>query len=501
MTTSPPASPSWNREFLALLEERGRRLARQSLGTFAHYLAPPEYQFNWHHDLLYDYLDDFCEGRRRRVIVQMPPGHGKSEGVSRNLPAYLLGKNPDLRVMACSHTSDLAAEMNRDVQRIISGPRYRSVFPGTALSRTSGPDGRRNADLFDVAGRRGYYKCAGVGGAITGRRFDIGIIDDPVKDRAAANSPATREAVWRWYTSAFHTRQAKGAGILLTLTRWHEDDLAGRLLAKAAAGESEPWDVLSLPAVATGKNQHPEDPRRPGEALWPWFRPAEELAKIEQTEPRDFAALYQQDPISEGGTEWPPEYFAWDGFWFDDWPEDVIFKVMALDPSMADSDHPGDYQALVVLYLDGKARVYVDAFLVRLDATRLVEFAVGVWQEHEAAAFAIESNVFQKLLLKDFARVSRERTLRIPLYAIPHKKVEKKLRLRTLGPYLARRELRFRRGSAGARILVEQLKQFPVGQFDDGPDALQMGIKMMKFMLGQRRERPEEGALPMLFAG
>jgi hypothetical protein len=201
-----------------------------------------------------------------------------------------------------------------------------------------------------VAGRRGYYKGAGVGGAIAGRRFDVGIIDDPIKDRLAANSPTVRDAVWRWFTSTFHTRQAKDAGIPLTLTRWHEDDLAGRLLAKSASGESEPWDVLSLPAVATGKNQHPEDKRRPGEPLWPWFKSAAELDKIEQIEPRDFAALYQQDPIGEGGTEWPLEYFDWDGFWFDDWPapENVVFKVMALDPSMSDGAHPGDWQALVI---------------------------------------------------------------------------------------------------------------------------------------------------------
>jgi hypothetical protein len=120
-------------------------------------------------------------------------------------------------------------------------------------------------------------------------------------------------------------------------------------------------------------------------------------------------------------------------------------RVIALDPSMADSDHAGDYKALVVLYLDRQARVYIDAFLVRLDATRLVEFVVGVWEAHQAGAFAVEVKVFQKLLLKDFARVGRERMLQLPLYGISNKKEEKKPRLRTLGPYLARKELRFKR--------------------------------------------------------
>jgi hypothetical protein len=182
----------------------------------------------------------------------------------------------------------------------------------------------------------------------------------------------------------------------------------GRLLARAAAGEGEPWDVLSLHGVATGNNQHPEDKRWPGEPLWPWFKP---IAELERIEPRDFAALYQQDPIGEGGTEWPGEYFTWDGFWFDNWPapENIVMRVMALDPSMADSGHAGDYQALIVLYLDKDARVHVDAFLIRLDATRLVEFAIGVWEVHQATALAVEANVFQKLLLKDFVRVGQER--------------------------------------------------------------------------------------------
>jgi hypothetical protein len=156
------ASPNPRRDYLALLVKRGRRQARQYLGAFARYLAPPGYDLNWHHVLFYRYLDDFCTGKRRRLLIQMPPGHGKNEGVSRNLPAYMLGRNPDLHVMACSHTADPAAEMNRDVQRILASERYRGVFPGTSLCRATDAERRRNNDLFDVAGRRGIFKSAGV---------------------------------------------------------------------------------------------------------------------------------------------------------------------------------------------------------------------------------------------------------------------------------------------------------------------------------------------------
>jgi hypothetical protein len=190
-------------------------------------VAPPGYDFNWHHDLFYRNLDDFCEGRRRRPLIQMSPGHGKSECGSRNLPAFMFSRNPDLCVIACSHTTDLAAKMNRDVQHILASERYHGVFPATRLCRTTDTEGRHNADMFDVAGRRGIFKSAGFGGAIAGRRFDVGIIDDPIKYRLAANSTVVGEAVWRRFASTIHTRQAKDAGILLTLTRWHEDDLAG----------------------------------------------------------------------------------------------------------------------------------------------------------------------------------------------------------------------------------------------------------------------------------
>jgi hypothetical protein len=169
------------------------------------------------------------------VIVEMPPRHGKSEGTSRRLPAFLFGAAPAARVVLACHTADLAQEMSRDVRNVLDGDAYRAVFPAAGL--TKGRRDRERADLFDVAGG-GSFKAVGIGGGLSGRGFTHGVIDDYVKDREEANSPAHRERVWRWYTSVFHTRQAKDAGILITATRWHEDDLIGRLKRKVAAGES-----------------------------------------------------------------------------------------------------------------------------------------------------------------------------------------------------------------------------------------------------------------------
>jgi predicted phage terminase large subunit-like protein len=492
-----PASTSWKRDYLALLEERARRRARTSLPDFARYLAPAEYQFSWHHDVLYRWLDDFAEGRRKRVIVQLPPGHGKSEGVSRNLPAYLLGRDPNTRVIACSYTADLAREMNRDVQRVMTGDRYQDVFPETCLAR-GGTDARRNADIFDVPGHRGYYKCAGVGGGITGRRFDKGIIDDPVKDREAANSPVQREAVWRWFTSAFSTRQARDASILITLTRWHQDDLAGRLIRRQEENDTaDRWDVLSLPAIAGANSERSlrsrEDLRQPGEALWPWFKPLPELEKQKALDPRDFAALYQQDPRAEGGTEWPDSWFGPD-IWFDSWPEQLVVKVLALDPSKGKDARFGDYSAFVLAGLDADGRLWVDADLERRPTPQIVEDGLRLFRAFNPAAFVVEVNQYQELLGVEFARVAGERRLHLPLFGI-NNTANKEVRIRTLGPYLARGELRFKAKSPGARMLVEQLRQFPVGDHDDGPDSLEFAVRMILHLLGERNGPGQPTAL------
>lgn len=191
----------------------------------------------------------------------MIPTHN-SELVSRRLPAWILGREPDANIIACSYGADLASRMNRDVQRIIDSEEYRSVFPDTQLFgkniRTlAAGTWMRNSDLFEVVGHRGSYRSAGVGGGITGMGFDYGIIDDPIKSAAEAISPVMRQAVWEWFTSTFYTRQHKGAKILLTLTRWHHDDLAGRLLADVDPEESDiprdNWRVLHLPALMTEK--------------------------------------------------------------------------------------------------------------------------------------------------------------------------------------------------------------------------------------------------------
>lgn len=293
-----------------LLKERKKRDARGNLLDFTLY-TKPDYDAGWFHESLSRVLDRFVAGEIKRLIVMAPPGHGKSELVSRRLPSYLLGRDPDATIIAASYSSDLASRMNRDVQRIIDSPEYADLFPNTRLygknirSVASGA-WLRNNDIFEVVGQRGVYRSAGVGGGITGMRAKYALIDDPFKDRKAADSATMRQALWDWYTSTLYTRLAKGedGSILLTLTRWHEDDLAGRLLELAKNDpNADQWVVVRYEALKETKDGAAvDDPRKLGEALWPSGYSAKRLKGIRASiGTRDWNALFQQRPTAQAG--------------------------------------------------------------------------------------------------------------------------------------------------------------------------------------------------------
>jgi hypothetical protein len=282
-------------------------LAQLDFGEFVRY-TKPDYEFNWHHQLLIAHLQKFAEGKIKKLMVFMPPQHGKSELTSRRLPAYLLGINPKLKLIGCSYSGGLAASFNRDVQRIIDSEEYADIFPETYLNqsnvRTAAQGSYlRNSDKFETVGHRGFYKSVGVGGGLTGTPADIGIIDDPVKDAVEAESQTYRARVWDWFTQVFMTRLHNASQIIVTQTRWNLDDLSGRILKYMNNDNS--WTVLSLPAICEG-DINPNDPRQLGEALWGQKHSLERLLEIKSANPRAFHALYQQDPKPfEGGLVYP----------------------------------------------------------------------------------------------------------------------------------------------------------------------------------------------------
>jgi len=467
----------------AARELLSRRKARRDLLAFTRYVKP-SYRVNWHHRLLCSYLDRLIAGELNRLMVFMPPQHGKSELVSRMLPAYALGRDPTARIIGCSHTAELAQSLNRDVQRVMDGEAYRRLFPETTLpGRFAKSDSRaafkRTTDLFEVVEHRGYLRSAGVGGAITGMGFTLGVIDDPFKSREEADSPRYRQKVWDWYANDFYTRRSGDASILLTHTRWHRDDLAGRLLRQQAEREADQWEVLSLPAIRTHEEPtHPDDTRQPGQALWPDFMPADELEKARLQDAKAFAALYQQDPAEAGGAEWDESHF---GPWIwcppEQWPESFDLRVVCVDPSKGKSDKQGDYSAIIFVGVKN-GLVYVDADLERRPPHKICTDTIRFCSRHKPDMLGFEANQFQELLVHEFERVTGQQFgLQWHVYKL-FNRVNKVVRIRRLGVYLANRTIRFKADSPGCHLLVDQLRDFPLGDHDDGPDGLEMAIRL-----------------------
>lgn len=282
------------------------RRAKTHLLHFTKYTYP-KYQVNWHHRVACDALTKLVYGEIDRLIMVMPPRNGKTELGSKRLPAFALGVNPDDQIIATSYGDELASKNNREIQRIIDSEAYKKIFPATTLfgrNVATQEEGTwlRNAKEFEIVGKRGYYKSSGIGGSITGRGGKLLIIDDPTKNREEADSITHRERVWDWYTSTFYTRKEGRARILLMVTRWHEDDLVGRLLKKAKEDpNADQWTIVSFPAIKEDE-ENEYDPRPRGEPLWPEKYPLEELKAMKSSMgSRDWASLMQQTPIIEGG--------------------------------------------------------------------------------------------------------------------------------------------------------------------------------------------------------
>lgn len=201
-----------------------------------------------------------------------------------------------------------------------------------------------------------------------------------------------------------------------------------------------------------------------------------------------FASEKQSDPINPDACEWPPDYFDTPGFWFTDWPDSQV-KVLALDPSKGKDSRVGDYWAYVDLRLDGRNVWYCDAELRKGPTEELVSTGVEMVKNRRPDGFAVETNQFQELLLDQFHRESSERHIDLPVFQLVNT-VNKVVRIRRIGPLLSQRRIRFKKGSPGAELLVEQLKVFPLGDHDDGPDALEMARRLaLNLIAGKRISR------------
>lgn len=276
-----------------------RELARRSVLDFTKYTFFG-YETNWHHKAYADKLDQFARGEIKNLMIFMPPQHGKSEMSSRRLPAYLLGIDPERRIGIASYNHSIASKFNRDVQRIINSEEYAELFPNTRLNNKKGGGYVQNADEFEIVGHKGSLVSVGVGGGLTSRTIDTLILDDLYKDAQEAWSETTRQNVQDWYNTVARARLHNGSQQLIVFTRWHEEDLAGYLLAT----EPEKWQVVIFPAIKVGEPNE-IDPRQDGESLWESKHGLAELELIRKNNPVVFDSLYQQNPTPKEGLLFP----------------------------------------------------------------------------------------------------------------------------------------------------------------------------------------------------
>ncbi len=460
-----------NKTLRFIAEEARRELARRSMAEFSLY-TDESYRMNWHHKLICDTLDQWVNKDIRRLMIFTAPRHGKSELVSRKLPAYIFGKNPDTSIISASYAADLASRMNRDVQRIIDSERYAELYPDTRLygkniRSVAQGTALRNSDIFEIVGHKGVYRSAGVGGGITGMGGEYIIIDDPVKNREEANSATYREKLWDWFTSTLYTRLEKNGCILLTLTRWHEDDLAGRLLEKMKEPGGEQWTVITLPAVC-------EDPpaiydrRKPGEALWPAKYDERALGDIKATiGSYDWAALYQQRPQPAAGAIFRRE-----------WMKNTYRQLPRLSMTIQSWDLPfvkSENSAKCACLVMGRtgAQIYIiDLLNDKMEFTENVSAMRTITAKHPTARAKVVENKANGPALVSLLKKE------IPGIVEFEPKGSKEERALSVTPYFEAGNIIFPDPSIAPWVhdLIEDLIAFPSGKYKDTVDALVQGI-------------------------
>ena len=289
--------------------ERG--LGERNLLSFTRYTLPSFIPAPFH-IAYYEVLTRFAMGEIKKLMITMPPQHGKSEGATRRLPAFVLGQDPDKRIAIVSYNATKARKFNRELQRIMDDDRYYELFPQTLLAgqasyQEQGKRSRnyaRNADECEIVGYQGSFKTIGVGGSLTGEPVDMLIMDDLYKDAASAWSPVIRQNVADWYDTVASTRLHNDSQQLMVFTRWHMEDLAGKLLEQEGVYDPidnpQGWMLISFPAI---QNKPPNelDPRAEGEPLWPERHSLTKLLEIKERTPTVFESMYQQNPQPSQG--------------------------------------------------------------------------------------------------------------------------------------------------------------------------------------------------------
>jgi predicted phage terminase large subunit-like protein len=435
MTNSPLSQQE------AALELLRRRAARQSLIEFTCY-TKPDFQVGEHHKQIAEALEAVERGECDRLMIFAPPRHTKSELASRRFPAWYMGRHPDRQLIAATYSGDFALDFGRDVRGIVQSEEFTALFPGVWLAADSQAANRWHT----TAGGVSVY--VGVGGPITGRGAHIALIDDPFKNREEADSEVRRETVWKWYTSTLRTRLMPGGAIVLILTRWHDDDLAGRLLTQ----QPNEWRVVELQAISGEGTQNER-------ALWPEWYDLEALKRIKaDIGPRDWSALFQQRPSPEEGT-----YFQRD--WFKTWTDRPKELAIYGTSDYAVTDGDGDYTVHRVWGVSPSGGLYrLAGWRGQTSSDVWIERQIDLIKTHRPFAWFGEAGVIQKAIEPMLIRRMREREVFCRMEWLPSIH-DKPTRARGFQARAAMGQVWFEQGAE-----IDEFLRFPAGANDDDVD-------------------------------
>ena len=459
------APPTARLHIAALKNELALRLKRgESALDFMKFVEEvwPGFIHGRHHEKMARAFERVANGDIKRLIINMPPRHTKSEFASYLLPAWFLGRFPHKKVIQTSHTAELAVGFGRKVRNLVDSETYKRLFPQVELQSDSKAAGRWNTN------HGGDYFAIGVGGAVTGKGADILIIDDPHSEQEATiaeTNPEVYDKTYEWYTSGPRQRLQPGGAIVIVMTRWSKKDLTGQVVKAAAQRQGEDWEVIDFPAILPS-----------GEPLWPEFWKLDELTALRQELPNaKWQAQYMQQPTSDVSAIIKREWWQW---WEDDSPPFCEFLIQSWDTAFLKTER-SDYSACTtwgVFYApdtNGREQaniIALNAFKRRMEFPELKQRAYEEWREWEPDSLIVEAKAAGSPLIFEL------RAMGIPVQEYtPSKGNDKIARLNAVADIFASGRVWVPR-THWAEELVEEVASFPSGEHDDLVDSMTQAL-------------------------
>ena len=429
----------------------------------------PEFIEGSHHKIINKKFNDLATGKIKRLIINMPPRHTKSEFASYLLPAWMIGKNPKLKIIQATHTADLAIDFGRKTKNLVDQDNYKELFP-TRLQEDSQAAGKWKTD------KGGEYFAAGVGGAITGRGADLLIIDDPHKEQDIRADGKAFEKAMNWYTSGPRQRLQPGGAIVIVMTRWSTKDVTGQLLKAQGEEGSDQWDVVELPALLPD-----------GKPVWPEFWTSEELLKTKASIPvSNWNAQYMQSPTGEEGALIKRD-------WWQDWtkksPPPIDYIIQSYDTAFTKGTR-SDYSAITTWGVftteaDGQNIILLDAFKDRYEFPELRRVAYEQYLEWKPDMVIIEAKASGLPLTHEL------RAMDIPVINFtPSRGNDKHVRVNSVAPLFESGKVWAPMHEHFAQEVVEECAAFPYGEHDDYVDSTTQAI--MRIRQGGMVRHPED---------